>query len=283
MAAGGSNGDARALSPHSVAASSLSSPTSLASLNSNARESDASVAFWALTHASFPNAALEIVKEKLFKIEKEAKRPISNRKFLLRGEHAIAFGAARTLFCAATLDPAKRPLDPTSGLHAIDFSPHQKFTSTAYEELEIDCLLKVPAQASCQWTRDPAQPCAPLRVAPTPQQVLPTGSAAAEWVSAGAGADRAAAEAAAAAANAAAGGTRSRFSLDFYPEHSSMYVVGEVYAPKDSDGTKGLSQKLQRGCCSFFAPRRAGGWSIACWAWCFWGQAWAPSRALRSF
>jgi hypothetical protein len=80
-------------------------------------------------------------------------------------------------------------------------------------------------------------------VAPTLQQMLPIGSAAAEWASAGAGADSAAAEAAAAAANAA-DGMRSRFSLDFYPEHSSMYVVGEVCAPTDSDGTKGLSQKL---------------------------------------
>jgi hypothetical protein len=220
---------------------SSSSPTSFASLNSDAREADASVAFWALTHASFPTAALLVVKEKLFRVAGGGTRPISHRKFKQRGEHADAFGAARTAFCAATLDPLKHPAAPKSSVQRIDFSPGKKYTSRNYEELEIDCLLKVPEPTSCHWTRDPAQFLgnAPIRVAPTGFQDLPESGAAV----AAEGALAAAADSGS-ASPALASATRSRFSQDYYPDHSAMYVVGEVYAPTESDGARVAAQKL---------------------------------------
>ena len=237
-----------------------SSPTSCTTQNSGAREADASVAFWALTHASFPTAALKIVKEKLFKVTREGTRPISHASFptaalkIVKGklfkvtregtrpishrkfkliEHEAQ--AARAAFCDAALDPSKHPTKALKpNVRGIDFSPGKKYTSSACEELEIDCLLKVPKPASCQWTRDPAQPlsCAPIRLAPQTFHELPESGAAAAVEGASA-ADAGSGGATAAPASA----TRSRFSSD-------MYVVGEVYAPMDSDGGRVAAQKL---------------------------------------
>ena len=220
-----------------------SSPSerTLVSLNSTAREADASVAFFTFTHASFPSAALEIVKDKLFvpaavgkgvvdgmrgRNETVVHRPISSRKFLQSGAFAGAFESGREAFITNTLQPDK-PALPTGGIQDIDFGPSAEYSNSNFEELEFDCLLKLPQPTSCEWAREPAQRCCPifvntndrqalpLRVSPNlPLHPLPLPTT-----------------------------QRSRFSEDFYPTDSTMYVLGETYAAL-GEGTKHLTQKL---------------------------------------
>ena len=206
-------------------ARSSSSPRSVKSLESAhsvSREAEASVAFWKLAHAAFPGAALEQVQSKLL----YGIRPISNRSFDA-SDFPAAFEAGRVAFSATTLS-AKKPPAPTQGIQHIDFSGD--YTKASYGELEVDCLLKLPALVPSEWTRDPADLDPPFFIAPPELQrlrVRPDPNVQVED-------ETAAGEA-----------TRSRFSVDYYPVNSAMYVVGEVYAPLGSQNSlKRTVQKL---------------------------------------
>ena len=97
---------------------------SLASAHSKSREAGASAAFWTLTHAAFPGAALERVLGRLL----DERRLISNRAFKA-GDFPAAFEAGRAAFAAATLD-AEKPPAPTHGIQGINFSGD--YTKAAY-------------------------------------------------------------------------------------------------------------------------------------------------------
>ena len=199
---------------HAPPPSSSISPRSFKSLesaHSRSREAGASAAFWTLTHAAFPGAALENVLGRLL----DERRLISNRNFTA-GDFPAAFEAGRVAFAAATLN-AEKPPAPTHGIQSIDFSGD--YTKAAYGQVEADCLLKLPALAPCDWTRDPAATNPPFFINPPSLQPLPVRPEPflqREGEPAGAG-------------------TRSRFSMDCYPANSAMYVVGEVYAPLGSE------------------------------------------------
>ena len=225
------------------------SERALVSLNSTAREADASVAFFTFTHASFPSAALKIVKDKLFAsatVEKEVvdgmkdkkelmvvRRPISSRKFSQRGTFANAFESGRVAFVAKTLQPDK-PAPPTDGIQSIDFGSSAQYSNSNYEEVEFDCLLKLPLPASCEWTREPAQLCCPIFVNTYDKQALPLrGSPIVPLLPSHPPP----------LPTSSKSSQRSRFSQEFYPNDSTMYVVGETYAAL-GEGTKHLTQKL---------------------------------------
>ena len=192
-----------------VARSSISprSIKSLESAHSMSREAEASVAFWTLAHAAFPGATLERVQRRLL----DGERPISNRSFVARDFPAFEMG--RAAFVAATLS-AEKPPAPTQGIQEIDFSGD--YTKASYGELEVDCLLKLPALVPSDWTRDPAALNPPIFIAPPNLQPLPVRP----------GPDVQVAE-----ESAGSAATRSRFSLEYYPANSALYLVGEVYAP----------------------------------------------------
>ena len=198
-----------------VARSSISprSVKSLESAHSMSREAEASVAFWTLTHAAFPGAALERVQRRLL----FGRRPISNRSFAAT-DFPVAFEAGRFAFSAATLS-AEKPPAPTHGIQCIDFSGD--YTKDSYGELEVDCLLKLPALIPSDWTRDPAALDPPFFIALPELQHLP---------------ERLGPNVPVQVVDEIAGSaTHSRFSVEHYPDNSVMYVVGEVYAPLGSE------------------------------------------------
>jgi hypothetical protein len=198
-----------------VARSSIS-PRSLKSLeaaHSMSREAEASVAVWTLAHAAFPGAALERVQRRLL----DGERPISNRSFL--ATDFPAFEVGRAAFVAATLT-AEKPPAPTQG------------TKISYGEVEVDCLLKLPALALSDWTRDPAALNPPIFIAPPNLQPLPV---------------RPGPDVQVAGESAGSAATRTRFSVDYYPANAALYVVGEVYAPLGGDNPlQRAVQKLLR-------------------------------------
>ena len=187
-----------------VARSSISprSIKSLESAHSMSREAEASVAFWTLAHAAFPGATLERVQRRLL----DGERPISNRSFVARDFPAFEMG--RAAFVAATLS-AEKPPAPTQGIQEIDFSGD--YTKASYGELEVDCLLKLPALVPSDWTRDPAALNPPIFIAPPNLQPLPVRP----------GPDVQVAE-----ESAGSAATRSRFSVEYYPANSALYLVG---------------------------------------------------------
>ena len=182
---------------------------SLESAHSMSREAEASVAFWTLTHAAFPGATLERVQRRLL----DGERPISNRPFSARDFPAFEVG--RAAFIAATLE-AEKPPAPTKGIQDINFSTSGDYTNPSYGEVEVDCLLKLPALVPSDWTRDPAALNPPIFIAPPNLQPLPVRPGPSVQV---------------AEESAGSAATRSRFSVDYYPANSALYVVGEVYAP----------------------------------------------------
>ncbi len=199
---GGDGGGARSsISPRSI--------KSLESAHSMSREAEASVAFWTLTHAAFPGATLERVRRRLL----DGERPISNRPFAARDFPAFEVG--RAAFIAATPE-AEKPPAPTKGIQDINFSASGDYTNPSYGEVEVDCLLKLPALVPSDWTRDPAALNPPIFIAPPNLQPLPV---------------RPGPSVQAAEESAGSAATRSRFSVDYYPANSALYVVGEVYAP----------------------------------------------------
>jgi hypothetical protein len=173
------------------------------------RGAEASVAFWTLTHAAFPGATLERVRRRLL----DGERPISNRPFAARDFPAFEVG--RAAFIAATLE-AEKPPAPTKGIQDINFSASGDYTNPSYGEVEVDCLLKLPALVPSDWTRDPAALNPPIFIAPPILQPLPVRPGPSVQV---------------AEESAGSAATRSRFSVDYYPANSALYVVGEVYAP----------------------------------------------------
>ena len=199
---GGTGGGARSsISPRSI--------KSLESAHSMSRGAEASVAFWTLTHAAFPGATLERVRRRLL----DGERPISNRPFAARDFPAFEVG--RAAFIAATLE-AEKPPAPTKGIQDINFSASGDYTNPSYGEVEVDCLLKLPALVPSDWTRDPAALNPPIFIAPPILQPLPVRPGPSVQV---------------AEESAGSAATRSRFSVDYYPANSALYVVGEVYAP----------------------------------------------------
>jgi hypothetical protein len=212
---GGAEEARSSISPRSV--------KSLESAHSMSREAEASVAFWTLAHAAFPGAALERVQRMLL----GGGRPISNRSFF--ASDFPAFEVGRAAFVAATLS-AEKPPAPTRGIQEIDFSGD--YTKATYGKLEVDCLLKLPALVPSDWTRDPAALNPPIFIAPPSLQPLPV---------------RPSPDVQVPEESAGSAATRSRFSVDYYPANSAMYVVGEVYAPLGGDNPlQRAVQKLLR-------------------------------------
>ena len=200
---------------------------SLETAHSKSCEAEASVAFWKFTHAAFPGAALESVHSQLM----GGQRLISNRNFTASALPE-AFAAGREAFIAATLIPAPKHPPPAPKVMGIDFSLSALFTKGSYEQVEADCLLKLPALVPCDWTKDPAALDPPRFIAPAHQQALPDRQGPSVQTQSGGGGQ-------------ASGAARSRFSSENYPENSAMYVVGEVYAPLASmDSLRGTVQKL---------------------------------------
>jgi len=207
------------------------------------------VSFYTFTHASFPSAALEDVKERLFtstevgrdvvggkkgKMDVFINRPISSRKFLLVSTFKEVFESGRNAFIVGSLQPDK-PATPTDGIQGINFDPTALYCNPNYEEIEFDCLLKLPPPPSFEWTREPAQRCCPIFVSTHDKQALPLRGpptlvnppppSSPPLTTSG------------------MSNTSSRFSVEFYPSGSSMYVVGETYAAL-GDGARNLTQKL---------------------------------------
>jgi hypothetical protein len=194
-----------------LARSSIS-PRSIKSLESahgKLHEAEASVAFWTLAHNAFPGAALERVQRRLL----DGERPISNRSFFARDSSAFEMG--RAAFVAATLE-AEKPPAPTKGIQDINFSARGEYTKISYDQVEVDCLLKLPALVPSDWTRDPAALNPPFFIAPPNLQPLPVRPGPSVQV---------------VKESDGSAATRSRFSFDYYPSNSALYVVGEVYAP----------------------------------------------------
>jgi hypothetical protein len=144
----------------------------------------------------------------------DGERPISNRSFISR-DFPEAIEAGRAAFVAATLSFETLLIPPTN-TQSIDFSASGDYTSKLFQQVEADCLLKLPALVPCDWTRDPAALDPPFLIAPAYLQTLPERP------------DPNVQEVDEAAGSSP---TRSRFSVDYYPAHSAMYVLGEVYAP----------------------------------------------------
>jgi hypothetical protein len=160
-------------------------------------------------------------------------RLISNRTFR-ESCHKGSFQAGRDAFVAATLDEKKRPGDPRKGVKSIDFSG--KYSQATYDELEVDCLLKLPKLLPCVWTKDPADPNPPVFIAPSHEQALP------DRPNPNVQVRRASASASASDCDSDSPAT---FSEVNYPANSAMYVMGEVYAPLGQlDSLKSTVQKL---------------------------------------
>jgi len=204
----------------SKAASSDASSRSVKSLefaHGKTREAEASVAFWKLTHAAFPGAALEPFRNRLLSGE----RPIPSR-FFKANEHVDAFAAGKAAFTAATLDRelsenvGEQKLDaPWKGIRQIDFSDKGDYTKYTYDMLEVDRLLKLPALVPCDWTRDPDNRAPPFFIALADHQQLPVRPHPSVQLQ----------------VQGTGSTTHSRFSVECYPSNSTMYVVGEVYSP----------------------------------------------------
>ena len=121
------------------------------------REAEASVAFWKLTHAAFPGAALEPFRNRLLSGE----RLISSRLFKAT-DHVDTFAAGRATFTSATLDRelsenvGKQKLDvPWKGIRQIDFSEKGDYTKYSYDQVEVDCLIKLPVLVPCDLWQTP--------------------------------------------------------------------------------------------------------------------------------
>jgi len=180
------------------------------------------VAFWTLAHAAFPGATLERVQRKLLGGE----RPISNRSFAARDFPAFEVG--RAAFIAATLEA--EPPAPTKGIQDINFSASGDYTNPSYGEVEVDCLLKLPALVPSDWTRDPAALNPPFFIAPPNLQPLPVRPGPSVQV---------------AEESAGSAATRSRFSVDHYPVNAALYVVGEVSLGDDNSLQRTVQKLLQ--------------------------------------
>jgi len=205
-----------------VARSSIS-PRSLKSLelaHGRSREAEASVEFWKLAHAAFPCAALQSSEQKLLGGE----RLISSREFKA-ADFLGSFETGRTAFTAATLSKdfsagEKGKLEaPGRGISQIDFSDKGDYTKRAYEMVEVDCLLKLPALAPSDWMRDPDDTNPPFFIAPPNLQQLPVRPNPNVQVP----------------ASPFGLATNTRFSFENYPANPVMYLVGEVYAPLSSE------------------------------------------------
>jgi hypothetical protein len=190
---------------------------SLELAHGKSREAQASVAFWKLTHAAFPGAALEPFRNRLLSGE----RLISSR-FFKAIDHVDTFAVGRANFSAATLDKehsgsvGKQKLDvPWKGIRQIDFSEKGDYTMYSYDQAEVDCLIKLPVLVPCDWTRDPDNLDPPFFIALADHQQLPLRPHPNVQLQ----------------AQGTGSTTHSRFSVECYPANSAMYVVGEVYSP----------------------------------------------------
>jgi hypothetical protein len=217
---------------------------SLFSANSRSGEAHASTIFWKVTHASFPTAALDApgAKDKLF----SGSRLISSRKFkLCKTSHADSFELGREAYCSRTLRPPK-PLNTGSFVLNIDFKG--KYTNLDFDEVEVDCLLKLPAPTFLEWTVDPAAVGSnpPFFIAPSYLQSIPTrknDSVRGPSEPPPDGGGNAAFTHPVPLAEAASTAS-SRFSEENYPPGATMYVVGEMYAPLGDEPGKSSAQKL---------------------------------------
>ena len=205
---------------------------------------EACAAFLSIAHAAFPLAALGPARAGLL----GHRLPLANRSFTLSDPAtSSAFLAARSAFCKATLS-CKWPPQPPPGSSTPCIDPGGACLSQDYAAVEMDCLLKVPALSDCTWTRDPAAQAGPFLLAPSAITALPLRSGPALALQGGGGQAHQLALPPGPLALAQRGGrhTSSRFTLDHYPAHAAMYILGEVYAPlgREDARAKPLAQQL---------------------------------------
>ena len=211
--------------PEAVAASAPASlppaVQSLASAHSDAVEAGAAVAFLQLVHAAFPTAHLMDLSRPLFSA---ASQPVANRVFAER-EFGEAFRRGRAAYAAATLDVGTLLRPPADGV-ALDFSSGAKYAGRDFDELEADCVVKLPLAGLTEWAQDASAEGGSrlLFVAPTDaRQRLPDSAA---------------------PATLRADGHCSRFSVENYPSGAAAYVLAEVYAPLGGRAVQQQAQKL---------------------------------------
>jgi len=240
------------------------SPTlsSLATAHSDAVEADAAVAFLQLVHAAFPAAHLMDLRATLVGVHLQ---PLSNRIFYAR-EFPDVFDRSRAAFIKATLEPSPPPPPAPAHADTIDFSPSAKYAGRNYTELEADCIVKLPLPPTGQaeWACDASTVASPairaddgrsLRfIAPQgPRQMLPERGEPAvvlggpQVLVASEARDACAHSLSSAgsplrAAETHAGSTR--FSDDFYPAGSAVYIVAEVYTALGQRSQQQQAQKL---------------------------------------
>ena len=219
--------------------------SSLATAHSGAVEVTAAVAFLQLVHDAFPTANLMSMRETL--AGRDSIR-IANRNFA-EADYGESFRVARETFVTQTLRsdrwPSAPPLCSAAGQAGCDaLLLDGKYTSTAFESLEADCIVKLPLVDGCmrEWTKDPTKGAAAARlvcIAPIERQQLPERSC----PSASAAPTPAATGSGIAAPHGRASES-SRFSALHYPAGAAAYVVAEVYAPLAGDALARQAQKL---------------------------------------
>ena len=178
--------------------------------------------FLQLVHAAFPTAHLLELSDRLVG---QVSQPLANRIFS-KADFGETFQRGRAAFITTTLD-AGGQMRPPADVDALDFTTRAKYTGRDFDEVEADCVVKLPLAGLSEWAQD--------------------ASAAAEGgsrllVVAPAGARQRLPERAAPATLRTDVGQGSRFSAEHYPPDAAAYVLAEVYAPLG--GRAAQAQKL---------------------------------------
>ena len=193
------------------------------------------VAGWTLlqaVHSAFPLACVKCYESLLLCRGKNYKQRI-NRVFKKGNPSQLCFRNAQEAF-AAVVDAGRRTR-PLAGANAINFSG--SYSNTAFDDIEIDCLIKIPAQPGGVWYCDPTAPSGlchivesgtqPLLPRPVAEEVAMLASVFVPAV----GADDE---------------SKSTNTMLHYPPGSTQYIIGEAYGPLNEATTSTMMpvQKL---------------------------------------
>ena len=200
---------------------------SLISHHSDSVEADASTTFLRFVHDAFPSSSLDACRENLLG-DGVSPRLLSNRLFEEK-DFVAAFAEARAAFVRDTLD-AEKPARILN-IQVLEFNPNAKYANRSFDKLEFDCIVKLPAPHSCVWTRDASAGAvgdkALFFIGPRSSVMLRERESPPQPAVASSRCE-----------------TSSNFSVEFYPQGATLYVVGEVYVPFAGSGAAQLAQKL---------------------------------------